>query len=69
MESITDDNISIKISGIKKLISIWNTRKLTPYGNVVIIKSLLGHCNLLTCLTSFSPISFGEINHISSINR
>ena len=26
MESITDDNISAKVSDIKKLISIWSTR-------------------------------------------
>ena len=41
MESITDDNISSKLSEIKKLISIWSTRSLTPYGKVVIIRSLL----------------------------
>ena len=41
MESITDDNITVKISDIKKLIAIWNTTTLTPYGKVVITKSLL----------------------------
>ena len=41
MESITDDNISAKISDIKKLISVWSTRSLTPNGKVVIIRSLL----------------------------
>ena len=40
METITDDNISYKITDIKKLISVWNTRQLTSYGKVV-IKSLL----------------------------
>ena len=40
METITDDNISYKITDIKKLILVWNTRHLTPYGKVV-IKSLL----------------------------
>ena len=41
MDSITDDNISTTIADIKKLIAIWNTRNLTPYGKVVITKSLL----------------------------
>ena len=41
METISDDNISAKVSDIKKLIAIWSTRTLTPYGKVVIIKSLL----------------------------
>ena len=41
MATITDDNISGKVSDIKKLIAIWSTRTLTPYGKVVIIKSLL----------------------------
>ena len=41
MESITDDNISSKITDIKNLISIWKTRNLTPYGKVIIIKSLI----------------------------
>ena len=41
METITDDNISGKVSDIKKLIAVWSTRTLTPYGKVVIIKSLL----------------------------
>ena len=41
METITDDNISGKVSDIKKLIAVWSTRTLTPYDKVVIIKSLL----------------------------
>ena len=41
METISDDNVSAKIADIKKLIAIWSTRTLTPYGKVVIIKSLL----------------------------
>ena len=41
MDTITDDNISSKITEMKKLIAIWNTRNLTPYGKVTIIKSLV----------------------------
>ena len=41
METITNDNISLKLSEIKQLISIWSSRALTPYRKVVIIKSLL----------------------------
>ena len=41
METITDDNISSKLSEMKKLTALWNTRSLTPYGKVTIIKSLV----------------------------
>ena len=41
MGEITELNISDKIKDIKKLISVWKIRKLTPYGKVVLIKSLL----------------------------
>ena len=41
METITDDNISSKITDMKKLLSIWSMRNLTPYGKVVIVKSLI----------------------------
>ena len=41
METVTDDNISSKITDMKKLLSIWNVRNLTPYGKVVIVKSLI----------------------------
>ena len=40
MATITDDNISAKISDIKKKL-VRSTRSLTPYGKVVIIRSLL----------------------------
>ena len=39
METITDDNISSKITEMKKLIAVWNMRNLTPYGKVTVIKS------------------------------
>ena len=38
---ITDLNIETKIEEIKKLIGLWNARNLTPYGKIIIIKSLL----------------------------
>ena len=41
MTTITDDNISSKIVEMKKLIAVWNTRNLTPYGKVTILKSLI----------------------------
>ena len=31
MDTITDDNIPSKLTDIKKMISIWKTRNLTPY--------------------------------------
>ena len=39
MGEISEYNILNKIKDIKKIIAIWKTRKLTPYGKVVIIKS------------------------------
>ena len=41
LENITELNLSLKINKIKKLIRTWSTRKLTPYGKVTIVKSLL----------------------------
>ena len=41
LENITDLNIESKIGEIQKLIALWNARNLTPYGKIVITKSLL----------------------------
>ena len=41
MDIITDDNISYKITDIRKLTGNWNTKQLTTYGKVAIIKCLL----------------------------
>ena len=41
MENITTLNIHRKMGEINKLIRIWHSRNLTPYGKVTIIKSLL----------------------------
>ena len=39
--NITDLNIEKNLGEIKKLIGSWNARNLTPYGKIMIIKSLL----------------------------
>ena len=39
--NITELNIEGKIGEIQKLICLWNTRNLTPYGKIIIVKSLL----------------------------
>ena len=39
--NITDVNIDKKIESIQKEISHWNKRNLTPFGKIVVIKSLL----------------------------
>ena len=41
LEEITEINLNSKITKIKNLIRTWSTRKLTPYGKVTIVKSLL----------------------------
>ena len=75
MESITDDNIQIQFS-------VWNSRALTPYGKVVIIRSLLmskithwsrpflphqmPHCPSWTIC--FSDF-YGVTNHLNFVKR
>ena len=39
--NITELNIEGKIGEIQKLICLWNARNLTPYGKIIIVKSLL----------------------------
>ena len=41
LDEITELNLNSKIVKIIKLIRTWSTRKLTPYGKVTIVKSLL----------------------------
>ena len=41
MNDITEINILKKMCEIKKLIRVWQSRNLTPYGKVTIIKSCL----------------------------
>ena len=66
METITDDNISLKLSEIKQLISIWSSRALTPYGKVVIIKSLLMSkiTHILLSLPTPSESSFAQLDSL-----
>ena len=64
----TEKNILNKIQDIKKLIAIWKTRKLTPYGKVVIIKSLLfsKFTHILLSLPSPGKETFKLLNNIVS---
>ena len=66
METITDGNILLKLSDIKKLISIWNTRSLTPYGKVVIIRSLLMSkiTHILLSLPTPSDTTFAQLDQL-----
>ena len=41
LDKITDLNIESKIGEIQRLITLWNARNLTPYGKIIVIKSLL----------------------------
>ena len=41
LDEITDSNIEAKIGEIQRLITLWNARNLTPYGKIIVIKSLL----------------------------
>ena len=41
LNEITEISLELKIQKIKKLIRTWSTRRLTPYGKVFIVKSLL----------------------------
>ena len=66
MGEITELNISDKIKDIKKLISVWKSRKLTPYGKVVLIKSLLysKFTHILLSLPSPEQKTFDLLNSI-----
>ena len=51
---------------IKKLTTVWSSRRLTPYGKVVIIKSLLysKFTHLLLSLPSPKPQTLRELSDI-----
>ena len=53
--NITELNIETKIGEIQKLIGLWKARNLTPYGKIMIIKSLLISKNLHILLSLPSP--------------
>ena len=64
MSEITKLNIYRKIGEVKKLISTWQARNLTPYGKVSIIKSLLmsKFTHILLSLPSPTEELFEELN-------
>ena len=64
LHEITDINIQRKMGEIQKLIRIWSTRNLTPYGKVIIIKSLLISkiTHMLLSLPSSSVWCIKELN-------
>ena len=66
MGEITSTNIEKKIIDIKKLIRLWQARKLSPYGKVTVIKSLFLSkiTHLLLSLPSPKKSLFEEINSI-----
>ena len=64
LHEITDLNIQRKMGEIQKLIRIWSTRNLIPYGKVIIIKSLLISkvTHMLLSLPSPSVLCIKELN-------
>ena len=66
MGEITELNLQSKKVEIKKLIAVWSSRRLTPYGKVVIIKSLLysKFTHLLLSLPSQKPQTLNELGDI-----
>ena len=64
MGEITTLNVEKKITDIKKLIRLWQARKLSPYGKVTVIKSLFLSkiTHLLLSLPSPKKTLFNEIN-------
>ena len=61
--NISDQNINEKIKEIQKLMFIWNGRNLTPYGKIIIIKSLLISkiTHVLLSLPSPSQLTLNKI--------
>ena len=41
INEITDQNISLKIESMKKLIQLWMGRNITPVGRITVFKSLV----------------------------
>ena len=68
MNEITDLNINRKLGEIKKLTRVWQSRNLTPYGKVTIIKSLLLSkiTHMLLSLPSPNFFSIKELNNTFS---
>ena len=68
LNEITELNIQRKIGEIQKLIRIWSSRNLTPYGKVTIIKSLFNSkiTHMLLSLPSPSLFCFKDLNNLFS---
>ena len=68
MKEITELNIHRKLGKIKKLIRVWQTRNLTPYGKVRIIKSLLLSkiTHMILSLPSPNFLSIKELDNACS---
>ena len=68
MEQITKLNIHKKLGEVKKLIRIWQSRNLTPYVKVTIIKSLLmsKFTHILLSLPSPNPELIMELDKLFS---
>ena len=66
MGEITENNISKKIKDMKNIISVWKIRNLTPYGKVVLIKSLLFSkiTHILLSLPSPNPDTFAYLQEM-----
>ena len=66
LHDITTININLKMAEIKNLIRVRSTRKLTPYGKVTIVKSLLLSkiTHILLSLPSPENALFKEIENI-----
>ena len=68
MGDITSLNMESKINDIKKMIRLWQARKLSPYGKVTVIKSLFLSkiTHLLLSLPSPNQKLFNEIDKLFS---
>ena len=67
-DRITDINIQSKITEIERSISLWNTRNITPYGKIIVIKSLLLSKIIHVLLSLPSPNS-DTLNRLEMIFR
>ena len=59
-----DKNISMGIKAMENIIKKWDNRKLTPFGKITVIKSLI--ISKLTHLLSIVPFSKENIDIIET---
>ena len=66
INNITDINIEQKSGEIQKLICLWNTRNLTPYGKIIIVKSVFISkiTHILLSLPSPSCETFNKLEEL-----